>query len=235
MKKYAVIVAAGSGSRMGNKIPKQFLPILGKPLLLYTLATFAEAYSDIRIVLVMHPEFIDKAKEILSQAGYSNVTVVAGAETRFGSVKRGLEVVEEDSVVFVHDGVRCLLTKELIYRCYEAALEKGNAIPATPAIDSLRVIKEIANDNLTTETSNEWIDRNLVRLVQTPQTFRAHILKYAYAAVSGEDFTDEAAVIESVGEKINLVEGEATNIKVTHPVDLLIAEMILNERKVTIP
>ena len=221
MKKYAVIVAAGSGSRMGNQIPKQFLPVLGKPLLLYTLAAFTDAYPDIKIVLVMHPGFIDKAKEMVSVAGYSAVTVIAGGDTRFDSVKRGLELVEEDSVVFVHDGVRCLLTKELIRRCYEAALEKGNAVPAVASVDSVRIAKE---------TSNEWIDRNLVRMIQTPQTFKAHILKYAYAAAVGENFTDDAAVIEHVGEKINLIEGEATNIKITHPVDLLIAEMILKGR-----
>lgn len=222
MKKYAIIVAAGSGNRMGGELPKQFIELEGKPLFCHTLLAFSKAFPDIHIILVMHPSHLDMASEMTSRFFPFAITQVAGASTRFGSVRAGLALVEDGSIVFVHDGVRCLLTADLIRRCYFAAKEKGNAIPSIGAIDSVRIEKN---------GTNEAIDRNLVRMVQTPQTFNATLLKQAYARASREDFTDDAAVAENAGIRINLVEGEMTNIKITHPGDVAMAEMILKERR----
>lgn len=223
MKKFAIVAAAGSGTRMGYHIPKQFMEINGKPLLFYTLNTFLDAYPDIHIILVIHPGYFDKAKNLIQSLNKPQETIhlIPGAASRFGSVKAGLELIDEEAIVFVHDGVRCLLSTELIQRCYQTALDKGNAIPAITAVDSVRIIKD---------DQNQTADRKNIRLVQTPQTFRASILKQAYKNAAGENFTDDAAVVENDGVKIHLVEGETTNIKITLPLDLLIAGIILKNR-----
>jgi 2-C-methyl-D-erythritol 4-phosphate cytidylyltransferase len=203
MKKYAVIVAGGSGLRMGTAVPKQFLPLQGKPVLWHTLTAFLTAFNDLKIILVQPEQYFETGYSIIAAtADPQRIQLTAGGETRYHSVKNGLRSVPENAVVFVHDGVRCLVTPALIKRCYETALEKGNAVPATGAVDSLRI--ETGNDN-------EVLDRANVRIIQT-------------------SFTDEAMVVEKLGVKINLVEGEAANIKITNPVDLFIAEKILAER-----
>lgn len=222
MNKYAVIVAGGAGTRMGNATPKQFLLINEKPVLYYTLKTFLEAYDDLKIVLVLPEDFTDMGREIIDAwFDYSRIKITAGGESRFHSVHNGLQLIEDDGVVFVHDGVRCLLTRELIYRCYEKALETGSAIPVVPVKDSVRLI---------TEEDNEALDRNKVVLVQTPQAFHSKILLTAFEIDYKERFTDEATVVEAFGLKIQLVEGEENNIKITRPFDLLFAQQILNER-----
>lgn len=222
MNKYAVIVAGGAGTRMGNATPKQFLLINEKPVLYYTLKTFLEAYDDLKIVLVLPEDFTDMGREIIDAwFDYSRIKITAGGESRFHSVHNGLQLIEDDGVVFVHDGVRCLLTRELIYRCYEKALETGSAIPVVPVKDSVRLI---------TEEDNEALDRNKVVLVQTPQAFHSKILLTAFEIDYKERFTDEATVVEAFGLKIQLVEGEENNIKITRPIDLLFAQQILNER-----
>jgi 2-C-methyl-D-erythritol 4-phosphate cytidylyltransferase len=224
MKKYAVIVAGGSGMRMGMSMPKQFLPLRGKPVLWYTLIAFLEAFSDLEIILVLPEAHIQTGQDILrSTHAPDRIWMAVGGETRFHSVKNGLSHIRQHSIVFVHDGVRCLLTPELIRRCYEMAMEHGNAIPAVPAVDTIR----IENFN-----SNSQIDRSKVRIIQTPQTFYSDIIKAAFEQEYEEDFTDEASVVERLGVKINLVEGESTNIKITQPVDILIAERILEEREI---
>lgn len=222
MKKYAVIVAGGSGLRMGGPIPKQFLPLHGKPVLWHTLTTFLDAYSDLEIILVLAEQYLQTGQEIL-QATHSpsRIWIAPGGETRFHSVKNGLSHIHQHSIIFVHDAVRCLLSTELIQRCYTMALEKGNAIPAIAAVDTIRI------ENI---GGNEIIDRNKVRIIQTPQTFYSDIIKAAYEQEYEESFTDDASVVERLGIKIQLVEGEASNIKITQPVDLLIAEKILEER-----
>ncbi len=223
MKKYAIIVAGGTGTRMGNTTPKQFLPLHDKPVLYYTLKTFLEAYEDLKIILVLPEDHTDMGREIIDAwFDYTRIQITAGGESRFHSVQNGLQLVKEDSIVFVHDGVRCLLTTELIHRCYEKALENGSAIPVINARDSIRIL---------TEEDNEAIDRSKIVLVQTPQTFHSKILLAAFEIDFKERFTDEATVVEAYGLKIKCVAGEENNIKITRPVDLLLAEQILNESK----
>lgn len=224
MDKYAIIVAGGTGSRMGNAIPKQFLLLRDKPVLYYTIQTFLEAFNDLQVILVLPEAFTDMGAEIIDAFfDHSRIKITAGGETRFNSVKNGLKLVSSDSIVFVHDGVRCLVTTELIQRCYMKALENGSAIPVVPAKDSVRIIGQ---------DDNESIDRTKVVLVQTPQTFHSRILLPAFEIDYKERFTDEATVVEAYGLKIQLVEGEEVNIKITRPSDLIIAECILYEREV---
>lgn len=222
MKKIAVIVAGGSGLRMKISVPKQFLPLMGKPVLLHTLDTFLESYSDLEIILVLPVAHLDTGIRIAEQSiDPKRVKITTGGETRFHSVQNGLRIIQQHCIIFVHDAVRCLISTDLIHRCYEGALDKGNAIPATTAVDTIRVIDF---------NGNHQIDRNHVRIIQTPQTFFSELVKTAFEQEYSEEFTDEASVVERLGVKINLVEGEETNIKITRPVDLLIAEKILEER-----
>lgn len=224
MKKYAIIVAGGTGTRMGRAIPKQFLLLHDRPVLYYTIKAFLEAYEDLEIILVFPEEFTDMGKEIIdAYFDYSRIRVTFGGETRFHSVQNGLKLVEEESIVFVHDAVRCLVSTDLIHRCYQNALHMGSAVPVVVSKDSVRLLNEEENDN-------EVLDRNKVVLVQTPQTFHSKILLPAFQIDYKERFTDEATVVESFGLKISLVEGEEDNIKITRPVDLLIAEALLEEQ-----
>lgn len=225
MKKFAVIVAGGNGLRMGTALPKQFLPLRGKPVLLYTLDAFLQAFPDLEIILVLPEAYMEKGLEILrSSSDPDRIGVTAGGETRFHSVKNGLDHIRQHSIVFIHDGVRCLPSRELIHRCYAGALDKGNAIPALRATDSIR---------LETVGGNSQVDRNKVRIIQTPQTFYSDIVKAAFEQDYEESFTDEASVVEKLGVKIHLVEGEDSNLKITRPIDLLIAEQILDEREMS--
>jgi 2-C-methyl-D-erythritol 4-phosphate cytidylyltransferase len=225
MKKYAIIVAGGTGTRMGRAIPKQFLLLHDRPVLYYTLRAFLEAYNDLEIILVLPEEYSDMGKEIIDAwFDYSRIQVTFGGETRFHSVQNGLKLVQEESVIFVHDAVRCLVTTELIQLCFEHTLQMGSAVPVIRSKDSVRILNEEGNDN-------EVLDRNKVVLVQTPQTFHSKILLPAFQIDYKERFTDEATVVEAFGLKISLVEGDEDNIKITRPVDLLIAEALLEEKQ----
>jgi 2-C-methyl-D-erythritol 4-phosphate cytidylyltransferase len=223
MKKYAIIVAGGAGVRMGNDIPKQFILLKGKPVLYYSLQTFLAAYNDLQIILVLPLDYTDMGQEIIDAwFDKGRIRITNGGDTRFQSVKNGLALVGDESIVFVHDGVRCLLTVDLIHRCYQQALETGTAIPAIQSKDSIRLIRE---------DYNEAFDRNRVMLIQTPQTFHSKILLPAFQIDYKDKFTDEATVVESYGMKVSLVEGEEGNIKITKPFDLLLAEKILEGRQ----
>jgi 2-C-methyl-D-erythritol 4-phosphate cytidylyltransferase len=221
MYKYAIIVAGGTGSRMGGDVPKQFLPLKGKPVLWHTLKAFTEAYDDVQIILVLPENFLEQGQQLLKEFPLHRIRITTGGTTRFHSVKNGLRLVDTHSLVFIHDGVRCLVSPQLIRRCAEVALEKDNAIPAIASTDTVRIENG---------TANVPIDRNRVRLIQTPQTFFSNVIKEAYDQPYNESFTDEASVVEKLGIRINLVEGEENNIKITKPVDLVIAEKILEER-----
>lgn len=219
MKKIAVIVAGGSGTRMNSLLPKQFLMLKGKPVLYYSIKAFLDAYPDLRIILVLPEEFIAAGQEIIDAFfDYQRIQITVGGRTRFHSVQNGLGLISEESIVFVHDGVRCLITSALVRRCYEGALEFGSAIPVIGSKDSVRIVLE---------EGNEAIDRNKVRLVQTPQTFHSKILLPAYAIDYKDRFTDEATVAEAFGIKVHLVEGEENNIKITTPIDLVLAEELM--------
>ena len=221
MKKIAVIVAGGNGTRMNSTLPKQFLLLNGKPLLYYTIATFLKSYSDLKIILVLPEDYIAAGQEIIDAFfDYGRIQITAGGRTRFHSVQNGLALVTEESMVFVHDGVRCLLTTSLVQRCYEEAINVGSAIPVVDCKDSVRLIKG---------DDNEAIERTKVKLVQTPQTFHSKILLPAFKIDYKDKFTDEATVVEAFGLKVHLVKGEENNFKITSPLDLLLAEKLLSE------
>ena len=225
MQKYAIIVAGGTGTRMGSNTPKQFLLLNDKPILYYTLKVFLEAYEDIEIVLVLPEEYTDLGREIIdAYFDYSRIQITSGGETRFHSVKNGLALADKESIIFVHDAVRCLVTVDLIHRCFENALKTGSAVPALRSKDSVRLLNEEENDN-------EVLDRSKVVFIQTPQTFHSRIIVPAFEIDYKERFTDEATVVEAFGLKISLVEGEENNIKITRPIDLFIAEKLLAEKK----
>jgi 2-C-methyl-D-erythritol 4-phosphate cytidylyltransferase len=219
MKKFAVIVAGGNGTRMNNSIPKQFLLLQGKPVLFYTINSFLQAYDDLQIILVLPEEYIAAGQEIIDAFfDYSRIKITVGGRTRFHSVQNGLQLVNEESIVFVHDAVRCLVSVDLIHRCYDAAIENGSAIPVIGSKDSVRLI---------TAEDNEALERTAVKMVQTPQTFHSKILLPAYQIDYKDKFTDEATVVEAFGLKVKLVAGEENNFKITMPVDLILAEHLL--------
>jgi 2-C-methyl-D-erythritol 4-phosphate cytidylyltransferase len=219
MKKVAVIVAGGSGTRMNNTVPKQFLLLNGKPVLYYTLNTFLQSYDDMEVILVLPEEHIAAGQEIIDAFfDYSRIQITVGGRTRFHSVQNGLQLITAESIVFVHDAVRCLLTADLIKRCYEVVTEFGSAIPVTDAKDSIRMI---------TGEDNVALERSLIKIVQTPQTFHSKILLPAFNIDYKDKFTDEATVVEAFGLKVHLVAGEDNNIKITMPADLLLAEQII--------
>lgn len=224
MKKVAVIVAGGSGLRMGTEMPKQFLLLNEKPILWHTMEAFFKTFSDIKIVLVLPQQHISLGEElkIMFSESAKNIEIVAGGLTRFESVKNGLKLIQSNTIVFVHDGVRCLITNALIKRCYYQAMELGSAIPVIAATDSIRISEN---------AKHKVADRNTIKLVQTPQTFVSDILLNAFAKTYQESFTDEATVVEASGKNVYLIDGEYDNIKITRPIDLVIAEQILNKRK----
>jgi 2-C-methyl-D-erythritol 4-phosphate cytidylyltransferase len=224
MKKFAIIVAGGIGSRMQHAVPKQFLLLKGKPVLYYTIDAFLKAYDDCSIILVLPEDHVAAGQEIIDAFfDYSRIQITIGGRTRFHSVQNGLKLVNEDSIVFVHDAVRCMISKELIQRCYEAVLQLGSAVPVVASKDSVRII---------TDNGNEALPRDMVKLVQTPQTFYSKILLPAFNIDYKDKFTDEATVVEAFGLKVNLVEGEEHNFKITVPLDLELAEKIIDGRSV---
>ena len=198
MNKYAIIVAGGSGIRMGGNLPKQFMLLKDKPVLYYTMKTFLDAYDDLQIILVLPVDYTDMGQEIIdAYFDKDRIRITAGGDTRFQSVRNGLMLVEGEAIIFVHDGVRCLASKDLIHRCYVQAVETGTAIPAVASKDSIRLL---------TEEGNEAYDRNKVMLIQTPQTFHSKILVPAFQIDYKDKFTDEATVVEAYGMKVSLVE-----------------------------
>jgi 2-C-methyl-D-erythritol 4-phosphate cytidylyltransferase len=222
MKTFAVIVAGGAGNRMGTALPKQFLDLEGKPVLVHTAEAFLEAFPLIELVIVLPAAYLEKGRALLLQYfPANNIHFTEGGATRFHSVQRGLGKVQGPAIVFIHDAVRCLVSPSLIQRCYTQALELGSAIPAVSVKDSIRMV-----------TANETtvVDRSMLRAIQTPQTFRSEIILPAFQQEYDPSFTDEATVVEKLMQPVNLIEGEETNIKVTYPVDLLVAAKILEGR-----
>jgi 2-C-methyl-D-erythritol 4-phosphate cytidylyltransferase len=219
MNLYAIIVAGGSGQRMQSQVPKQFLELAGKPILLHTIQNFISYNSSIQIVIVLPEQHIPTWQGIIEKHQFSaKHLVVKGGDVRFISVKNGLDAIPNDGLVAIHDGVRPLVNHETIHRCYTQAEIHGNAIPCIPVYETVRKING-------TDSSLE--DRSVLRLIQTPQVFKIQLIKKAYEQPYKIEFTDDASVLESIGEKICLVEGNRENIKITDPLDLLIAGNIL--------
>lgn len=223
MDRFVIIVAGGSGLRMGTEIPKQFLPIAGKPILLHTIDAFRNAVDGIKIVVCLPATHFDYWEKCCKENGFDthDITIVEGGKTRFHSVLNGLNTIKADgdALVGVHDGVRPFASAEMINRLYDAAEKDKAVVPVVDSVDSVRILSQ--------NGENSQIDRRMVKLVQTPQVFDLQLLKKAYGVGFIETFTDDASVVEYSGHKISLVEGCRENIKITTPMDLAIAEFIL--------
>jgi len=220
MNLYALIVAGGSGSRMGTDIPKQFLELSGKPVLMHTIERFWSFDASIKIITVLPEDQMVYWEELLKKHSFSiPCTVVTGGSTRFFSVKNGLENIEDNSFVAIHDGVRPLVSIDTIKRCFEAAQKFGNAVPVISPADSMRMI---------TEQGNMPVHRQYLRIIQTPQVFDSRLIKKAYLQDYSPEFTDDASLLEKTGETIHLVEGNRENLKITNPGDMAVAEALFN-------
>ena len=221
-ERYAIIVAGGRGLRMGGELPKQFLPLSGKPVLMRTLELFEGEVN--RIILVLPEDHISFWQELCQRYHFTLPhTVALGGETRFHSVRSGLSHLPQEGLVAVHDGVRPLASRALIRRSFEEAERSGAALPACPVTDSLRLRQD--------EGKSEAVDRSRYVAVQTPQTFDLGRLQQAYQQAYSPLFTDDASVYEAASlGSITLVAGKETNIKLTTPRDLLLAELLLREK-----
>jgi 2-C-methyl-D-erythritol 4-phosphate cytidylyltransferase len=222
MKPIAIIVAGGSGTRMGSDTPKQFLEVAGAPLLVHSISAFVSAIPEMEIVVVLPGAYLEAGSDLVARYLPDQAFFFAeGGETRFHSVQRGLQLVREPSIVFVHDAVRCLVSPDLIRRCYRQAMDVGSAIPAVAVSDSIRKLHA---------DGHVAVERTSLRAIQTPQTFQSAILLQAFRQSYDPTFTDEASVVERQGDKVDLIEGEVSNIKVTWPVDLVVAAELLKTR-----
>lgn len=215
MERYAILVAGGKGLRMGGDIPKQFLPIGGKPVLMRTIEVFREAYPDIHIILVLPVLQQEYWQQLCCEYAFGIPFQIAnGGETRFHSVSNGLKLVPGDveGIVGVHDGVRPFVSVETIQRCYDEAVEYGAVVPVVPIVETVRQLHK--------DGTNFTVPRDEYKLVQTPQTFRVSLLKEAYRQSYIPAFTDDASVVEALGKPVHLVEGNHENIKITTPADI---------------
>ena len=223
MKKYAIIVAAGSGNRMNTETPKQFLLLNKLPVLMHTISAFCKYDKNIELILVLSENKLKYWEQLCKKHHFTvKHTIVKGGETRFHSVKNALSRVpgtsSTDELIAIHDGVRPLVSKATIERCYDTALKLGNAVPAVDVIESIRIIEH---------NTNKAVDRSKYKLIQTPQVFQGKLIKQAYEQKFIPQFTDDASVIEAAGHKINLVEGNRENIKITTDLDLLFARILI--------
>jgi 2-C-methyl-D-erythritol 4-phosphate cytidylyltransferase len=219
MKKYVLIVAGGKGLRMGSDLPKQFIPLKDKPLLMHTLHVFYTWDATAELLLVLPETHQAYWKMCCTELNFTVPhTIVTGGETRFHSVLNGLKEIHEPGLIAVHDGVRPLVTPEIISACFAEAATFGAAIPVVPIIDSIR--KREGEDSCP-------VDRNSYCAVQTPQVFVSAILHAAYKQAYTDAFTDDASVVEAAGGRISLVDGNRENIKITTSSDLLYAKMLL--------
>ena len=215
-----LIVAGGRGTRMGGPQPKQFLELAGRPVLMHTLEAFDRWDASARFIVVLPEDQIDTWKRLCEAHAFDRAhRVVAGGEIRFHSVRNGLDVVASDGLIAVHDGVRPLVAPSVIAACFAAAADGGAAVPVVPVVESVR---EVDADG-----GSRPVDRTRFRVVQTPQVFRADVLRAAYRLPYDPRFTDDASVVEASGVAVRLVPGNRENIKLTTPMDLLLAEQLM--------
>lgn len=218
---YAIIVAGGKGTRMGASIPKQFLPVNGLPVLMQTIKRFKECGDGLEIIIVLPKEQHEYWYELCKKHRFtSTYTVAEGGETRFHSVKNGLAMIPDDAegIVGVHDGVRPFPSVEVIRNCYETARTAKAVVPVIPVVETLIHIDGQGN--------SETVPRDSYRLVQTPQAFDIQLLKRAYKQPYQDSFTDDASVVDSIGQGITLIDGNRENIKITTPFDLRMARIL---------
>ncbi|MBD5265066.1 MAG: 2-C-methyl-D-erythritol 4-phosphate cytidylyltransferase [Bacteroides sp.] len=224
MKKYAVIVAGGEGTRLGGGLPKQFRPLLGRPVLWWSLKAFHDEDPEVNIRVVLHPDYFDVwqglVESLPAEERFSH-DIVAGGKSRTESVKNGIESIpsSDNVLIAVHDAARPLVGKEMIARGWKAASESGGAVPAIPVTDSLRHVSG---------SGSEAVDRSEYVAVQTPQVFRSDLLKDAYARQPEAVFSDDASAFEAAGLKPVLFEGSNLNMKITNPGDIEIASLLLS-------
>jgi 2-C-methyl-D-erythritol 4-phosphate cytidylyltransferase len=222
-QKYAIIMAGGKGLRMGTALPKQFLLLDGKPLLMHTLNAFNQADPEIRLILVLPTNQQDYWKYLCKKHDFQvSHQLTSGGERRFDSVRNGLKLAGEKGLIAIHDGVRPLVRPELINRCYLAAKKYGAAIPVTTVVESIRKVEG---------GTSRADSRDDYRMVQTPQVFQAELIHRAYKAAIGNDYTDDASVAEAAGIPISLVEGDRDNLKITEAIDLKVAELFLENQR----
>lgn len=220
---YIIIVAGGKGLRMGGDLPKQFMPLHGKPVLMHTIERFRSYSDELKIILVLPHEQQDYWRQICQKHNFTvEHTVVDGGQTRFHSSQNGVAAVPDDAtgVIGIHDGVRPFVSEETIARCFEAARQFGAALPVLPVTDTMRRVTDDGGYN---------VQRNDYRTVQTPQTFDAQLLKQAFKQPYSDNFTDDASVVEALGHKVTMVDGNRENIKLTTPFDLVVAEALIKK------
>ena len=226
MERFAILVAGGQGLRMGGDVPKQFLPLGGRPVLMHTIDRFREVFPDMHIIVVLpqgqHDYWHDLCRRHHLEGGF---LTAPGGDTRFHSVLNGLNAIPADvseGLVGVHDGVRPFVSRDTLRRCYEEAARSGTAVPVVPVVETLR--------HVSPDGESMTVPRGDYRLVQTPQVFSLALLRRAYRQPYTPQFTDDASVVEALGERITLVEGNRENIKLTTPADLLLAKGIMEAR-----
>lgn len=220
---HTIIVAGGKGLRMGGDIPKQFIPVNGMPVLMHTIRRFREFDPQMHIVLVLPKDHQDYWRQLCNEYRFTDRhDITDGGSTRFHSSQNGIMALAEapdSDIVAIHDGVRPLVSVETIGRCFTAAAESGAAIPVLPVIDTLRYVGHADENGVNTEQGHNVL-RSDYRVVQTPQTFRLALLRRAFTQPFSERFTDDASVVEALGEKVTMVDGNRENIKITTPYDL---------------
>ena len=226
MERFAILVAGGQGLRMGGDVPKQFLPLGGRPVLMHTIDRFREVFPDMHILGVLpqgqHDYWHDLCRRHHLEGGF---LTAPGGDTRFHSVLNGLNAIPADvseGLVGVHDGVRPFVSRDTLRRCYDEAARSGTAVPVVPVVETLR--------HVSPDGESMTVPRSDYRLVQTPQVFSLALLRQAYRQPYAPQFTDDASVVEALGERITLVEGNRENIKLTTPADLLLAKGIMEAR-----
>ena len=224
MERFAILVAGGQGLRMGGDVPKQFLPLGGRPVLMHTIDRFREVFPDMHIIVVLpqgqHDYWHDLCRRHHLEGGF---LTAPGGDTRFHSVLNGLNAIPADvseGLVGVHDGVRPFVSRDTLRRCYDEAARSGTAVPVVPVVETLR--------HVSPDGESMTVPRGDYRLVQTPQVFPAGMLKDAYSCEYRADFTDDASVVEAKGYTVELVEGNRENIKLTTPFDMIVAEGLCN-------
>jgi 2-C-methyl-D-erythritol 4-phosphate cytidylyltransferase len=217
---YVIIVAGGTGSRMQSQIPKQFIEINGQPIIIKTINCFFNFDKNIQIIICVHKEYKNYLNELLIKHKLQHhITITLGGETRFNSVKNGLQLINNNkAVVGIHDAARPFVSVKTIQNCYTMASQKGNAIPAITINESIREVN--ANQN-------KAVNRSNYKIIQTPQCFKVELIKKAFEQAYNPIFTDDATVLESMGNSINLVEGNVENIKITTPQDLVMAKSLV--------
>jgi 2-C-methyl-D-erythritol 4-phosphate cytidylyltransferase len=224
MNYYAVIVAGGSGNRMNNAIPKQFLLLEGRPVIMYAIETFYNCPQKPEIIIVLGQDLRHYWQKLCEEFSFTIPHILADSgNQRFDSVKSGLSQIHNDGIVAIHDAARPLVSPFVVKTSYEVALEKGNCVVGFTPVDSVR--------STTVDGLTSAIDRDQLRLIQTPQTFRVNELKKAYNVEYMARFTDDASVMEYYGKNINIVEGNRENIKITYPEDLEMAAVLINKKR----